>query len=378
LYIAAYDENRNHIANVTDVTYELTERVYDPDGFSAVGRADDDIAAAKILVLCDEAGNYIYSCFADGVTPEHGTRQIKGLDFKTLFDMEVLIDYTQPGAFDGQLSAIFRKVTGLVLNSPDAAVRKIPVELIIPEDGTPTTGMFGTLQGEYLIKNAYEFLKGYLKFYEYNVEARYSEPRGAIVISFVKCAASVDITLADFVHELQTASDAVNKTVAVVQYSPDVKTDDETGEKYAEDENGNRVPVPPRPDTLATAYYYRDKGNNIVRGDAAGNIPDRLYPVRQKIFESEFLADAQFDAVYELANARYVDNIILDHNKIIDPIDLSGLALYTKMNVYHGGGFYKTLPVSEKITAADANGVNIKIKLGFKKILLTEIIKGGK
>jgi hypothetical protein len=377
LYIALYDENKNHIVNVTDVTYDLTERVYDPDGFSAVGNAAADINAAKFLVLNDEAGNYVYSCFVDNVKPEYNTRQIKGLDFKTLFDLEVLIDYTQPGAFDARLSAIFNKVASLVLNDPDAVIQKIPVELIIPEDNADTTDMFGSLQGEYLIKNAYDFLKGYLKLYEYNVEARYSEPHGKIIIAFVKCAAAVDITLSDFIYELQTTSSATNKTVAVVQYKPEVKTDDETGEKYAEDENGNRIPVPPRPGTLATAYYYRDNDNNIVRGDAAGNIPNRIYPVRCKIFESEYLADAQFDAVYELANSRYIDNIILDHNKIIDPIDLSGLALYTKINIYHEGKFYKTLPVSEKITTVDANGVNIKIKLGFKKILLTEIIKGG-
>lgn len=368
MYIAVYDENKNHITNVTDVTYDLTTRVYDPDTFSAIGKAIEDINAAKFIVLNDEAGNYIYSCFVDNVKPEHNTREIKGLDFKTLFDIEIIIDYTQPGAFDARLSSIFRKVTDIVLNDPDVAIKKIPVELIMPADNTDTTDMFGTLQGEYVIKNAYEFLKGYLKVYEYNVEAYYSEPQSKIIITFVKGGEAVDITLTDFIYELQTTSDATNKTIAVVEYKPEIEKDND----------GNELPKPPRPTTLATAYYYLDKQNNIVRDTAAGSIPNRIYPVRCKIYESEFLADAQFDAVYELANARFVDNIILDHNRIIDPIDLSALALYTKINIYHDGKFYKTLPVSEKITTADASGINIKIKLGFKKILLTEIIKGGK
>ena len=82
------------------------------------------------------------------------------------------------------------------------------------------------------------------------------------------------------------------------------------------------------------------------------------------------MADAQFNAVYELANARYVDN-----NKTIDPIDFSGYRLYTKVALYYDGKLFKTLPISEKIITLDGDGKNTKIKLGFKKILLTEVIK---
>lgn len=81
------------------------------------------------------------------------------------------------------------------------------------------------------------------------------------------------------------------------------------------------------------------------------------------------------NAVYELANARYVDNIIIDNNKTIDPIDFSGYRLYTKVALYYDGKLFKTLPISEKIITLDGDGKNTKIKLGFKKILLTEVIK---
>ena len=144
------------------------------------------------------------------------------------------------------------------------------------------------------------------------------------------------------------------------------------------DKDGNPVYIPkyqPRPSTIATVYYYRDKNNNIVQSDENGNIDGRLYPVKAKYYESEYLADAQFNAVYELANARYVDNIIIDNNKTIDPIDFSGYRLYTKVALYYDGKLFKTLPISEKIITLDGDGKNTKIKLGFKKILLTEVIK---
>lgn len=392
MYIALYDENRNHITNVDNATYDLTTRVYDSDSFSGEGVCDEDVNDAKIAVVNDDAGNYKYACFADTVTPEYNKRTIKGLDFKTLWDTEILLDYTPQNSFGGKLSAIFEKVRAAVFDVADAAVGKIPVEVIIPTDKTDTTDVYGDLQGTYQLVNAYTFLKGYLKYYEYNIETRYDIAAGKIIFTFVKCTTVLSVDLSDFIHELTTTSSATNKTVATIKYDvetpetdadgnivyTDVQEVDDEGNPVVDDE-GNPVYIPqykPRPSTIATKYYYRDKDNNIVQSDAEGDISGRIYPVKTKWFEAEYLADAQFNAVYELANARYVDNIVIDNNITIDPIDFSVYPLYTKVKLYYGGKLYKTLPISEKITTLDGSGENTQIKLGFKKILLTEIIKG--
>lgn len=392
MYIAIYDENKNHITNIDNVTHDLTTRVYDPDSFTAEGISDTDINDAKIAVLCDDAGNYDYACFADEIKPDNRKRKIKGLDFKTLWDTEVLLDFTVDGSFDARLSKIFEKVKAAVFDSADAATRLIPVDVIIPSDTTDTTETYGSLQGSYQFVNAYKFLKCYLKYYEYNIESKYDVAAGKIVFTFVKCDDRVEINLSDFIHELTTTSATTNKAVATIKYNvetpetdadgniiyTDVQATDSNGQPaYNNDGSPQYVPkYKARPDTLATRYYYRDKDNNIVQSDAVGNINGRLYPVKTKIFESEYLADAQFNAVYELANSRYVDNIIIDNNKTIDPIDFAEYPLYTKVELYYEGKLYKTLPISEKITKLDASGLSTKIKLGFKKILLTEIIKG--
>lgn len=384
MYIALYDENRNHITNVDNATYDLTTRVYDSDSFSGEGVCDEDVNDAKIAVVNDDAGNYKYACFADTVTPEYNKRTIKGLDFKTLWDTEILLDYTPQNSFDGKLSAIFEKVRAAVFDVADAAVGKIPVEVVIPTDKTDTTDVYGDLQGTYQLVNAYTFLKGYLKYYEYNIETRYDIAAGKIIFTFVKCTTVLTVDLSDFIHELTTTSSATNKTVATIKYDVETPETDADGNTiYTDvqevDDEGNPVYIPqykPRPSTIATKYYYRDKDNNIVQSDAEGDIAGRIYPVKTKWFESEYLADAQFNAVYELANARYVDNIVIDNNITIDPIDFSVYPLYTKVKLYYGGKLYKTLPISEKITTLDGSGENTQIKLGFKKILLTEIIKG--
>ena len=279
-----------------------------------------------------------------------------------------------------------------VFDTPDAAVSKIPVDVIIPTDDTDTIDTYGDLRGTYQLVNAYTFLKGYLKYYEYNIETKYDVAAGKIIFTFVKCSTVLTVDLSDFIYELTTTSSATNKTVATIKYDAetpetdadgniiytDVQEIDDEGNPVTDDE-GNPVYVPqykPRPSTIATKYYYRDKDNNIVQSDAAGNIAGRIYPVKTKMYESEYLADAQFNAVYELANSRYVDNIVVDNNLTIDPIDFSQYPLYTKVNLYFEGKLYKTLPISEKITTLDGSGMSTQIKLGFKKILLTEIIKG--
>lgn len=392
MYIAVYDENKNHITNVDNATYDLTTRVYDNDSFSAEGVCAEDINDAKIAVLNDDRGNYEYACFADEIKPDKNKRTIKGLDFKSLWDTEIILDYTAEGSFDGRLSAIFSKIKTQVFDGADVAFNKIPVVVHIPADYTDTTATYGSYAGTYQLVNAYKFLKCYLKYYEYNIESYYDVAAGVIVFSFVKCTDAVSVDLSDFIHELTTTSTTTNKTVATIKYDVETpetdadgniiytdkqKTDDDGNPAY--DKDGNPVFIPkykPRPATLATVYYYRDKDNQIVQADAKGDLSGRIYPVKAKYFESEYLSDAQFNAVYELANARYVDNIIIDNNATIDPLDFAAYRLYTKVALYYGGKLFKTLPISEKITTLGGGGKSTKIKLGFKKILLTEIIKG--
>lgn len=368
MYISIYDENKKHIANINHATYELTQRVYDFDNFNAKGTANIDINNECLLVLNDDNGNYQYSCFTNGIKSDDDLREVKGQDFRQLLNTEILLDYTEENSFSPILFDILEKICEKVFMSKDETIFKIEIDFIIPEEAKEidTEVFFGNLQNTYKIINAYTFLKGYLKFYEYNLTSKFDEYSGKIIFEFVKTNTKISIDLNDFTSSLETNSNEVNKAVATIKFEP-----------ISKDEGGNEI-ITPRPDTLATKYYYRTKDNEIVEGDEYGNIEGRIYPVIQKIFESEYLASSQYDAVYELANARYVDNIIIDNNSVIDPIDLSIYKLYTMFDLYKGGKFYKSLPITEINKRFDATGLQTKVKLGFKKIYLTEIIKGGR
>nr|DAK09841.1 MAG TPA: hypothetical protein [Caudoviricetes sp.] len=367
MYISIYDENKKHLDNINDVTYELTERVYDFDNFSAKGISNIGINDVCFIILNDDEGNNQYACFAK-IKKDDDLVEIRGQDFRQLFNTEILLNYTEENSFSPILYDIFEKICNKVFSSEDETISKIEIDVIIPEETKEidTEEFFGSLQNTYKIINAYSFLKAYLKFYEYNLASKFDEATGKIVFEFEKTNTQISIDLSDFTSSLETNSNEVNKAVATTKFEP-----------ISKDEEGNEI-ITPRPNSIATKYYYRTKDNRIVEDDEYGNIEGRIYPVIQKIFEAEYLASSQYDAVYELANARYVDNIILDNNSVIDPIDLSIYKLYTMFHLYIDGKFYKSLPITEINKKYDATGLQTKIKLGFKKIYLTEIIKGGR
>ena len=126
--------------------------------------------------------------------------------------------------------------------------------------------------------------------------------------------------------------------------------------------------------TPFTVYYELE--NPIIRPveTTMVDIPNRYYPVKTKIFIEDYLANAQHKAVYELANNRYVDSITIDANSPLNPIDLSKVGLFDLIEIYDTD-YQKTLPVSEKHLKISEKGIEFKLKLGFKKERLTEIIR---
>lgn len=365
MYIALYDEDLSHITNIDGVTYNLQQRVYDLDSFSATGKVtEEDIKNAKVAILNDDLGNYEYGCFVDTVSIVEGTCTIKGLDFKSLWQNEILIDYSQPNSFDARLSKIFEKVESLLFDTTDIYVNHITVNTHIGYDGSDTTAL-GNWQNQYMIKDGYAFLKLYLKYYGYNIESKLDIVDKVLKFDFVKNNKSIDINLLDFNYEITTTQTKTNKTIATLSF------------QTVKEEDGVEI-ITPRPSGLATSYYYLDKDNNIIQSDKYGNFQKRIYPVVAKMFEAEYLAEAQYNAVYELVNSRYNDNIIIDNTDVVDPINFKDYKLYTMINVYQDGNFYITSPITEKHITLDANGLRVKVKLGFKIIYLTEIIKKGR
>lgn len=128
----------------------------------------------------------------------------------------------------------------------------------------------------------------------------------------------------------------------------------------------------PRPN-LPEKIYTLGKNNKIYEGYAPEE--ERIYPIVTKLFESTYLSEAQLNAVYEIVNNRYVENIVIEQNNMINTLDLASLELNTKIRVYDENGNFKDIPIAEKTYTSVEKEEKVTIKLGFKKTLLTEIIK---
>ena len=127
MYISVYDENKKHIENINNVTFELTQRVYDFDNFSAKGISTIDISNTCFMILNDDEGNYQYACFTR-IKKDDDLREIKGQDFRQILNTEILLDYTEENSFSPVLYDILEKVCEKVFLSEDETISKIEID----------------------------------------------------------------------------------------------------------------------------------------------------------------------------------------------------------------------------------------------------------
>jgi len=156
----------------------------------------------------------------------------------------------------------------------------------------------------------------------------------------------------------------IDLTELDLPYGYAVKTTDGVRTKYWQ-----LGQVPREPQNTASRTYYLGKDNEIYEEIIAAS--NQIFPIQQKIIEDEFLYKAQFNAIYELVNSRYNQNVTIKDDSSINPLELSSLGLNAKITVYDKMNQVAILPISE---IEIKNGVK-KVKLGFKKTLFTEVIK---
>jgi len=413
VYIEMYDRDLNHITNIIDVKYEYTRRVYDFDTSNFSGISDVNITDALIFVLCDEYGNYMYSGFVKNLSQDGKLVKFKGEDLRVVFDTEIILDYATENNFSLSPSLLLDLFED-VINGLQNQIGTTPLQMdfIYP---APTDGILwmGNFHYQYLFINARSFLKPYLAYFGYYIDARLDRVNKKIIYEIKKNNADIDIRLDDFTHEYKKTDVGINKTIATLKFD-NINTGerqwsyiDQTYYYQIEENNPDMTEqiwqsdiypeVDPETYPLGFALDIRVSGepgghyyiNTYVPQIRTSTIPYKEYylgidnkiyentiepekmilPLKAKIFEDEWFCKAQFNAINELVNSRYNENIILTN--VNCRIDLSTLELNTLINIYDKNNNIKQLPISE---IYNNNGL-IQIKLGFKKTLLTEIIK---
>jgi len=420
MYIAIYGRDLQHITNVTNVKFEITERVFDLDNSNFSGITSVDISNGLIFVLCDNTGKQIYSGYMKSVKQSNNMVSFSGEDFKKTLDTEVILDYaTDLQTSPATLGALFKDVADAILEQNTEALSIVPHEIIYPN---PQDDIYwiANYDMQYLTINAIKFLKTYLAYFGYYIDSYFDVVNKKIVLEIKQATETASIRLDDFVHETTRSDTLTNKAVATIKYNniiSDQKAwlklgmegdyyNNQPEENRTEENNYDLTGYPSldpngyplgyamkvnmydnryQPPTFMGTFYYVNTVSAIYRPE----LPIRTYylgndnliyetlipqdkiilPVITKVFEEEFFQTAQFNAVSELVNSRYNENIIITNAQT--PVDLSKYDLYTMIRVYDKNGLMVEMPLAE----IERSNEGYKIKLGFKKTKFTEIIK---
>lgn len=409
MYIEVYDRNLEHVTNISNVKYNLTRRVFDFDTSLYEGKSENSISSGFIFVLCSPKGEALYSGFMENIKQNASYVSFKGGDFKKVFDTEVILDYaTELGLSPKVLGKLFNDVSEAVINDIGSLY---PIEITYPNPTDPIDWI-ANYDSQYIIINALTFLKPYLAYFDYYINAYFDRNAKKVKIEIKINNSTFEIKLDDFVHDITQSGSSINKAKAVMKYDnvePDFKMWIESSEAYwnmvsNKDSAIQGFPEPvveandfdygfalkityreagipedviyyyqvsnkaePRPVGLPERTYYLGNDNQIYEGLIPAN--KAILPVKGKVFEDTYFQKAQYKAITELINNRYNENIIITNT--FSPIDLNELKLYMFIKVYDKNGNFKTLPVSE----IEMNNESHRVKLGFKKTLFTEVIK---
>jgi len=208
--------------NLTDVTENLTRRVYDLDTSNYEGLSDDLLDEPLIFVLKEEDDSIIYSGYVNSWSQDGKFCQFKGIDFKKIFDTEIKLDfYADMASVNLQVSTILNKVFDVFdSNQP-------PLSFTVPSI-TTDTAYISNLLGQVFTTNALKFLKVYLATFGLFIAPMFNEVTKEIDVSITSNAETATIRLDDFLFESQKTDTKTNKCIATI------KVDQETEKDYSD------------------------------------------------------------------------------------------------------------------------------------------------
>src|SRR5690554_6498526 len=336
MYIEMYDRQLNHIANVRDVKYEYTRRVYDLDTSNFSGVCDVNITDAVIFVLCNEYGDYEYSGFVKNLSQDKKLVKFSGEDFKSIFDTEIALNYTKEIFTSPRfLGDMFAEVANTLEEQIQIMTELIDIEFIIPNP-IESIVWIGTYDFEYVIKNAKNFLKPYLAYYNYFIDSKFDRVNKKIVYEIKKTELEEDIKLEDFEFEHKLTDVKTNQTEAVLKWKTRNENELvwhlEEGPLYEDptlvanwdyekevhyEENGDGV----KPITSPTPDYFKFYNSIITKALLVEYHSQSVIPIQYFVYTTDFerIERPNFDRVIYylgLDNKIYQDTIELENLRI--------------------------------------------------------------
>lgn len=336
MYITFYDRNFKALADNSSQlieSFSRTRRAYDFNEFSCVCEPLTIDAQPVFGVIRKNNGDYDYAVLNPVLDIDRNNKgNVSCRDLKAVFNTEVIYDFS---SFSGGNIETF--LTFLFKGWRDFDDCGFNVEIDFADDCKNITVIENTLPANKGIYNVFEVMKKIFGVYDLYMTAR------------------LDIRAKKIICHVGLTKHFV-KIINIDEYP-------NTFGRVAADIN---TAVAYKDDFSESIRWYLLSDNSITMDRSKRDI----FPTRSKIFTSEKLEEASFDAVGELAENRYQDQIDINVYESADYDRLRSVDFDTSFQIYCKGKFYKTLPIGEII---DNEKNEMTIKIGYKPISFIQI-----
>lgn len=349
MFITFYDKDFKALQNNASLnvgSYTIKRRAVDFDDFTCISEPFIEDVNPTFVVFSDDRGRYSYGAFAGIPTLDKNNQtSLQASDLKTVFNNEIVISFSTFTYLKDYFSKVLTEFINQVEPGFNIEFEQSRISDIIMTDLLPPS--------EFKVYSIWEeLLLPYLKYYDCYMESRLDKANKKVIFTIGKInARTVALRLWEFgIKNFGKAVVSVNETVGVVK--------------------------------LNEGLHYTS--NYILRADNTITLEKEnrdLYPVKKKIYYKEIddetklletLAEVRVEALKGLVEARYLERLEINPNKIESFENASfstQFALYTEK-----GKFYKNLPLGEII---ESDKGDKKLVIGYKPSNI-EFYLGGK
>lgn len=354
MIISFYDKDFNALQDnaslvIDSNSYSLIKRPIEINDLSCTCEAFTENIQPTFIVIKDDVGRYIYGSLAGiPILNADNKTEINGTDLKTLLSSDVLLTYSYGLTTVGQvINYIFNQWAEQVNQGTISYVLEYldNVNNIELTDLSPATNQEVSITNVY---NALDELSEYLKYYDLYIDTKLDLQSKKVVFYIGK------VLKENRIQNIKLWEYGVRN------YGKWIADVNET-QGYLVDKDANVW--------LPAEYKWILTSKNEITIDISKR---DIYPIKRRVFTSdESREQASKDALAELLNSRYNENIEIPVNDILADFE-------TTFNIYvkKGDKLYKSLPCGElrynSSSYSTKNGVLVakpyKIQIGYRYV----------
>lgn len=336
MYITFYDRNFKALADNSSQlieSYSRTRRAYDLNEFSCVCEPLTIDAQPVFGVIRKNNGDYDYAVLNPVLDIDNNNKgNLSCRDLKAVFNTEILYNFAECNAENLQDFLVFLFNNWRMYDNCG-----FNVEIRFATTCKDIKIIENTLPIDKGIYNTFEVMKKIFSVYDLFMTTKLNIRGRRIVCNIGSTKGNIkNLNIDEYPNTFGRVAADINTAIA-----------------YKEDYS-------------QSIRWYLLSDNSITQDESKRDI----FPSRAKIFKSSSLEEASYDAVGQLAENRYQDQIDINIFESANFDRLRKVDFDTSFKVYSKGKFYKTLPIGEII---DNEKHEMTIKIGYKPISLIQI-----